>query len=63
MVQYVHDLWCDEHGQDLVEYSLLIALIAISCAIFIGAGRPAVNGIWASANSQIVTANGAAAGS
>ena len=47
----------DEQGQDLVEYTLLLAFVAIaSAALFIGAGN-AVCGIWTKANSALGTAN------
>jgi Flp pilus assembly pilin Flp len=47
----------DEQGQDLVEYTLLLAFVALaSAALFIGAGG-AVNGIWTTANSRLAAAN------
>ena len=53
--------WRDESGQDLIEYSLLITFIAIACLALVGAGRPAVNAIWVSANTTITSAGNAAA--
>jgi Flp pilus assembly pilin Flp len=51
----------DEQGQDLVEYTLLLAFVALaSAALFIGAGK-AINGIWTTANTQLANANTAAA--
>ena len=53
----------EEGGQDLVEYSLLLAFVALaSAALFIGAGE-SIGGIWSVANSRLVNANTAAAGS
>ena len=50
----------DEQGQDLIEYTLLIAFVALaSAALFIGAGS-SIKGIWGSANTQLSTANMAA---
>jgi Flp pilus assembly pilin Flp len=50
----------EEEGQDLIEYTLLMAFIALaSAAIFINAGK-SISGIWSSANSQLVAANTAA---
>jgi Flp pilus assembly pilin Flp len=47
----------DEQGQDLIEYTLLLAFVALaSAALFIGAGN-SVSGIWSAANSQLVAAN------
>jgi Flp pilus assembly pilin Flp len=47
----------DEQGQDLIEYTLLMAFIALaSASVFLSAGG-SVQGLWASANSQLVAAN------
>ena len=47
----------DEQGQDLIEYTLLLAFVALaSAALFIGAGE-SVSGIWSTTNSQLVVAN------
>jgi Flp pilus assembly pilin Flp len=46
----------DEQGQDLIEYTLLMAFIALaSAAIFIGAGN-SVKTIWQSASTNLATA-------
>jgi Flp pilus assembly pilin Flp len=50
----------DEQGQDLIEYTLLMAFVALaSAALFIGAGK-SVQGIWSATNSQLSAANAAA---
>jgi Flp pilus assembly pilin Flp len=50
----------DEHGQDLIEYALLLAFVCLaSAALFISAGN-SVGGIWTQANTQLTTANAAA---
>ncbi len=50
----------NEQGQDLVEYSLLLAFVALaSAALFIGAGVQ-IAGIWSLANSSLTNANAAA---
>jgi Flp pilus assembly pilin Flp len=47
----------DEQGQDLIEYTLLLAFVALaSAALFIGAGK-SVSGIWSVTNSRLVAAN------
>ena len=51
----------DEQGQDLVEYTLLLAFVCLaSAALFISAGG-SVGGIWNQANSRLSAANTAAA--
>jgi len=50
----------DEQGQDLIEYTLLMAFIALaSAAIFTNAGK-SVSGIWGSASTQLANAATAA---
>ena len=46
----------DERGQDLIEYTLLLAFVALASAgLFIGAGG-SVSTIWSTANSSLTTA-------
>jgi Flp pilus assembly pilin Flp len=53
-------LWNDDQGQDLIEYTLLMAFVALaSAAIFIGAGG-SISGIWTTSNSQLTAANSSA---
>ena len=54
-------LWREKNGQDLIEYSLLIMFIAITCMWFIGAGGPKIRGVWTGANSTVDQASTAAA--
>jgi Flp pilus assembly pilin Flp len=47
----------DDRGQDLVEYSLLLAFVClVGAAAFIGIGR-SVTGIWSIANQRLTDAN------
>ena len=47
----------DDRGQDLVEYSLLLAFVClVGAAAFIGMGI-SVNGLWTIANSRLSAAN------
>jgi len=53
----LRNLWNDEQGQDLIEYTLLLAFVALAAAaLFIGAGG-SISGIWSTSNSQLVAAN------
>jgi len=50
-------VWQDEQGQDLIEYTLLMAFVALaSAALFIGAGG-SIKGIWSLTNSQLAAAS------
>ncbi len=47
----------EEQGQDLIEYTLLMAFIALaSAAVFTNAGK-SLTGIWSGASSQLAAAN------
>jgi len=46
----------EENGQDLIEYTLLMAFVALaSAALFIGAGG-SINSIWTTSNAQLANA-------
>jgi Flp pilus assembly pilin Flp len=52
----------DDQGQDLIEYTLLLAFVALaSAAVFIGAGS-SISGIWTTANARLANANQVATG-
>jgi Flp pilus assembly pilin Flp len=54
---HLKKLWQQESGQDLIEYTLLMAFIALaSASLFVSAGT-SVQGIWSTASSQLVLAN------
>jgi Flp pilus assembly pilin Flp len=54
---YLRNFWNDDQGQDLIEYTLLMAFVALaSAALFIGAGS-SIKGIWSTTNTQLTTAN------
>ena len=43
---FLRNIWNDEQGQDLIEYTLLMAFVALaSAALFLGAGG-SIKGIW-----------------
>jgi Flp pilus assembly pilin Flp len=56
-MRLVKSFWQDQDGQDLIEYTLLMAFVALaSAALFIGAGS-SIKGIWTATNTQLTTAN------
>ena len=56
-MRYFTNFLKDEQGQDLIEYTLLMAFVALaSAALFIGAGG-SIKGIWSVTNSQLAAAN------
>jgi Flp pilus assembly pilin Flp len=57
MIQFMGDFLSEDDGQDLIEYSLLMAFVALaSAALFLGSGK-SITGIWSTTNSQLVQAN------
>jgi Flp pilus assembly pilin Flp len=57
MKQTFRSFWSDDSGQDLIEYTLLMAFVALaSAALFLGAGG-SISGIWNTSNSQLAAAN------
>ena len=60
MKQFIMQFVREEKGQDLVEYTLLLAFVCLaSAALFIQAGA-SLSGIWGDANGIISNANKAA---
>ena len=53
----IANLLKDEQGQDLIEYTLLMAFVALaSAALFLGAGG-SIKGIWTISSTQLANAN------
>ncbi|HXA52755.1 MAG TPA: hypothetical protein VNV86_20705 [Candidatus Acidoferrum sp.] len=56
----IRNFWNNDDGQDLIEYTLLMAFVALaSAALFLGAGG-SISGIWTTSNSQLAAASGSA---
>jgi Flp pilus assembly pilin Flp len=49
-------LWQEEEGQDLVEYSLLLAFIALAAIALLSAAGGSVKAIWTTVNSNLTSA-------
>jgi Flp pilus assembly pilin Flp len=48
--------WQEEDGQDLVEYSLLLAFIALAAIALLSSAGASVKSIWTSVNTQLKSA-------
>jgi Flp pilus assembly pilin Flp len=60
MRSWARTFWNDEQGQDLIEYTLLMAFVALaSAALFLGAGG-SIQGIWTTGNQNLSQANSVA---
>jgi Flp pilus assembly pilin Flp len=61
MTHFLRNLWTDDQGQDLIEYTLLMAFVALaSAALFISSGT-SVSKIWSTSNTQLSKAASVAA--
>jgi Flp pilus assembly pilin Flp len=52
----VRGLWRDETGQDLIEYTLLMAFVALSSAALFASAGTNVSKIWSVSNTTLSTA-------
>ena len=57
MRQLLWTLWRQDEGQDLIEYTLLLAFIVFITAGFVGFGGDSIKGIVSKGNSQLAAAN------
>ena len=48
--------WQEEDGQDLVEYSLLLAFIALAAIALLSSAGGSVKNIWTAVNTQLTSA-------
>jgi Flp pilus assembly pilin Flp len=56
MLNVMKRLWQDEQGQDLIEYTLLMAFVALASAgLFISSGA-SISAIWSDTNSSLSAA-------
>ncbi len=56
MCSYVRKLSLDEQGQDLVEYSLLLAFIALTAIALLSSAGGSVKNIWTKINTSLTSA-------
>ena len=54
---HLRSFWRKEQGQDLVEYSLLLAFICLAGAAAMIGMSSATTGLWSAANSRLAAAN------
>ncbi len=59
---FLRNLWNDEQGRDLIEYTLLLAFVALaSAALFLGAGG-SIKTIWTTTGNTLQNAATSAGG-
>lgn len=50
--------WNDDRGQDLIEYTLMLAFVALASAALFSSAGGSISTIWSTTNSQLSTAAG-----
>ena len=63
MRQLVQRFWASEQGQDITEYSLLLAFVVLAAAGIFLVSAASVTGIWVTANNTVSQAETVAHGS
>jgi Flp pilus assembly pilin Flp len=52
--------WCEEDGQDLVEYSLLLAFLALAAVTILQSTSTSLNRLWSTISTTLSSAATAA---
>ena len=56
MTTFLTQLWRDDRGQDLIEYTLMLAFVALASAALFSSAGGSINTIWSNTDSQLSTA-------
>jgi Flp pilus assembly pilin Flp len=57
MRAWAKSFWRDDSGQDLVEYTMLLALMALAVAAVFASLQPSMAGIWNRNSNNLNTAD------
>ena len=57
MKRFIKNFWQEEDGQDLIEYTLLMAFIALASALLFLSAGGSVAAIWTSGSSTLNNAS------
>ncbi|MGO4886074.1 MAG: Flp family type IVb pilin [Bryobacteraceae bacterium] len=49
-------LWRDDQGQDLIEYTLMLAFVALASAALFSTTSTSISTVWSKTNSELNTA-------
>jgi Flp pilus assembly pilin Flp len=60
MTSALKTFWQEEDGQDMVEYALLLAFVALAAIAVLGGVSTKLNTLWNTVNTQLGNANTAA---
>ena len=48
-----HAFWKEQDGQDMVEYALLLAFVALAAVGVLGTVKNSISGIWTTVNDNL----------
>ena len=52
----LYNFWKEEDGQDLIEYTLLLAMVCLASAALMIGSSESVHGIWSTTNNNLSSA-------
>jgi len=52
----LHALWKEEEGQDMVEYALLLAFVALAAVSLLSGVKSSISTIWSTVSTNLNTA-------
>ena len=56
MISVFCSLWHEEEGQDMVEYALLLAFVALAAVAVLGSVKTQISSIWTKVSTSLSTA-------
>ncbi len=62
MAKWLSQFWIEQTGQDLIEYTLCLAIFALLTMALVGGQAPAINVIWTTMHSHLTEGSTVAAG-
>ena len=57
LMRFLYRFWADDGGQDLVEYTLILAIFVIMAFSFSGMISPYIDAMWNNGKTQLAAAN------
>jgi len=57
MIRLIDEFWREEDGQDLVEYSLLLAFVGLAAVGLLQSAKTSINTIWSRLSTALVNAS------
>jgi Flp pilus assembly pilin Flp len=60
MNKIVNAFWKEQDGQDMVEYALLLAFVALAAVAVLSSVKGQINNLWSSVSASLQTAGGGA---